>query len=231
MSTLLVLGSKPEPALPSRSEYQDVACANGSGYSAACHGLAEPRFTVLTASLASGSATGRQSLRALAGLHTGTVYFVPPRPLNLVARVHPRRIAKRRAMKPEVLRRLLAETGFGYDQFVVRDYAWYVGRARELCDDESTQTRLARKRPSTGLLALVVGMAEGGYDRFVLSGFSFELTHSYGRNPKIEGRGTATSGHEETDVTFLRSLAKRHDLVTTERVVSERTGIPLLPPG
>ena len=31
MTTLLILGSKPDPALPPRSAYQDVACANASG--------------------------------------------------------------------------------------------------------------------------------------------------------------------------------------------------------
>ena len=91
--------------------------------------------------------------------------------------------------------------------------------------------RLARKRPSTGLLALVVGMAMGGYDRYILSGFSFELTHAYGLNPKSRERGTRVSKHEGSDVAFLRALAKHHELYTTEPVVNERAGVPLLEDG
>ena len=45
MNTLLILGSKPEPELPPVASYNAVACANGSGYSAARYGLLDPVYT------------------------------------------------------------------------------------------------------------------------------------------------------------------------------------------
>ena len=40
--TILVLGSKPEPALPPPGSYAALACANASGFSARAHGLPPP---------------------------------------------------------------------------------------------------------------------------------------------------------------------------------------------
>jgi hypothetical protein len=54
MTTLLVLGSKPEPILPESAAYNEVACANASGRSACRHGLPIPRFTVVSAIVTSG---------------------------------------------------------------------------------------------------------------------------------------------------------------------------------
>ena len=39
MKTLVILGSKPLPVLPARGDFDDLACANASGYSAASLGL------------------------------------------------------------------------------------------------------------------------------------------------------------------------------------------------
>ena len=66
------------------------------------------------------------------------------------------------------------------------------------------------------------------YDRFVLSGFSFELTHAYGDNPEIGERGTAVSRHASTDIRILRCLAAATGrLWTTESTVHESCGLPL----
>src|SRR5690606_35619523 len=70
MTTLLVLGSKPDPALPPRSDVDAVACANASGRSAADLGLPSPVLTAMSAVLTSGQPSGRHSLRALRGLRT-----------------------------------------------------------------------------------------------------------------------------------------------------------------
>ena len=99
-----------------------------------------------------------------------------------------------------------------------------------LCDSDPMIAQLMRqKRPSTGVLALAVGSASRRYDRYILSGFSFELSHAYADNPQIEERGTLVSKHIETDVAVLRYLAQKNDnLFTTERVVSETVGLPLI---
>ena len=51
MTTLLILGAKPDPVLPPASAWDDLACANASGFSAAQRGLPDPVFTVITAML------------------------------------------------------------------------------------------------------------------------------------------------------------------------------------
>jgi hypothetical protein len=85
------------------------------------------------------------------------------------------------------------------------------------------------KQPSSGMLALALGMAEHAYDRFILSGFSFEITHAYADNPLIAERGSTASQHADTDIALLRHLSKKFgNIYTTEPVVSERTGVPLL---
>ena len=76
MNTLLILGSKPKPALPPPASYQEVACANGSGYSAALYGLPRPAFTVMTPILASGSEAGAQTLQgADRSFHRHRIFF------------------------------------------------------------------------------------------------------------------------------------------------------------
>ncbi|MCK6461485.1 MAG: hypothetical protein L6Q95_16515, partial [Planctomycetes bacterium] len=77
MATLLVLGSKPDPALPARSAIDAVACANASGRSAADLGLPVPVLTAISAILTSGQPSARHSLRALGGLRTGTLHLLP----------------------------------------------------------------------------------------------------------------------------------------------------------
>ena len=78
MSTLLILGSKPEPVLPPRDGFDALACANASGRSAAGHELPTPLFTVISAIVTSGKqAPNRLALEALVGLRTQTLYFYP----------------------------------------------------------------------------------------------------------------------------------------------------------
>ena len=48
-------------------------------------------------------------------------------------------------------------------------------------------------------------------------------------NPEIAERGTRASRHAPTDITVMRSLARcRSDLVTSEPVVAEAVGLPLV---
>lgn len=231
MTTLLVLGSKPDPVLPPSSSIDDVACANASGASAARLGLPHPRLTVMSAILTSGKqAPNRLALEALRGLRTGTLYFYP-RPGRTGGAL--RRVTGRlRNWRTSAIyfRWRLRQLGFRFDRFWARTLDDYHGLIERLCDhDEGIARLIAEKQPSTGLMALVVGMETGAYDRYVMSGFSFEITHAYAQNPLIDERGTTVSKHADTDIALLHLLSKKYGTVyTTEPTVSERAGIPLL---
>lgn len=237
MKTLVILGSKPEPVLPAASDFDDVACANASGHSAARLGLPTPVFTVMTSVLASGIASGQQSLQALRGLETRKLYFLRrrTRESNVLKRalfyLKTLQGKSRLRMRPRYLRRMLRALPYGFSEFEALHEAEYDDLVRQLCsDDAAVLSRIERKRPSTGIVALALGLARYRYDRYVISGFSFELTHAYGHNPEIDERGTAVSAHADTDVVVVRHLARKFDnLYTTEPVVHERTGLRLLP--
>ena len=229
MKSLLVLGSKPDPALPPPGSYDAVACANGSGYSAARHRLGTPRFTLMSAVLPA-LASGRQSLSVLTGLHTQTLYFFPRPAAKGPAWKRLARTAKELRMRPFYLKRVLRSLSYGYDRWVGMSNEEYRQLVVTLCGgDEKIQAQIMRKQPSTGLMALVVGLTREGFEQAILSGFSFELTHAYGQNPEILERGTATSRHTDTDIMLIRHLDERYGSVrTTEPAVHRRTGIPLL---
>jgi hypothetical protein len=71
MPTLLILGSKPDPALPPAASFDAVACANASGYSADRHGLPVPALTAISAVLT--RASGPASRAWSSGLHRGAL--------------------------------------------------------------------------------------------------------------------------------------------------------------
>ncbi|MGF1640383.1 MAG: hypothetical protein ACFCUO_05490 [Rhodospirillales bacterium] len=231
MATLLVLGSKPNPALPPRSAYDDVACANASGRSARDRGLPTPAFTVMSSILTSGHQEANTlALRALAGLRTGTVYLYPrPRHRGNAIRKawHDLKLIK---TKPFYFERKLKSLEYRFDEFVAKPLEFYVDRVKALCDyDVEIADLIKRKLPSTGLIAIALGVGERGYERVIVSGFSFEITHAYAINPLIETQGTTGSKHAETDVAVLRYLSRKYGTVyTTETVVGERCGVPLL---
>jgi hypothetical protein len=229
VSTLLVLGSAPNPSLPPDGEWQKLACANASGYSAAAHKLVDPTFTVMTAILASGAEDGEQSLRALAGLRTRAIYYVP-RP------IHGKRLGKRWAqrmrqfrMRKSVLAQRLLDAGYSYDRLVDPGWRYYRELVSDLCDrDEAIEGHLRQKGASMGTLAIAIGM-NMGYERLVVAGFSFEVTRPYGENPLAKQRGTVTSKHAETDIAVIGYLAKKFgNIFTSETGVHERAGLPLL---
>lgn len=230
MSTLLILGSKPDPVVPPRSSYDHLACANASGRSAARHGLPDPTFTVMSAILTSGkSAPNRIALQALAGLRTETLYFYP-RP------AHPGDVLRRAVhhlksirMKPFYFKWKVRAAGYHFDRYIGRSLEAYNELVLGLCaGDQGIAAQIAQKQPSTGLLALCLGLAEGRWRRFILSGFSFEITHDYAQNPLIDERGTSRSKHAETDVALLRHLVNGHGNIYTTEPVVHRIGVPLL---
>jgi hypothetical protein len=231
MATLLILGSKPEPVLPRRGSFDALACANASGRSAARLDLPDPCFTVMTAALTSGHKPANDlALEALRGLRTGKLYLYPRPaargflPLRLVRELRAIRV------KPWYFQRKLRSLGYRFDELIIRPRAFYHDLVLRLCGDEQAiAAQIARKQPSTGMIALSIGLADGRFDRLVMSGFSFEITHAYARNPLIDRLGTTRSKHAETDIAVLRCLAGRHrNIYTTEPTVHERAGVPLL---
>jgi len=237
VNTLLVLGSKPDPALPPAASYDAVACANGSGYSAVRYGLQDPVYTVVTSLIASGIESGKQSLKALEGLNTGTLYFLRRRERRstrlgrLIHNLQNYRKKRFYRIQPFYLKRILRSLHYEYKQFVALRPVQYDSLVEELCErDPEILAQLAKKRPSTGLITLVLGIDQQAYQRFILSGFSFELTHPYARNPEISERGTEVSEHATTDIMVIRYLSRRlGNIFTTESTVHERAGVPLLP--
>lgn len=238
MPSLLVLGSKPDPALPPLSEVDAVACANASGWSARAAGLAIPRFTVISAVL--GAGTGREesgkrqanriALEKLSGLSSEEVWYLPrppaegPLPRRLI------REAKRWRMSAWHLRRALRRAGYDFGRFRAPPYSHYTEMLRhETGNDPEAAAAIAAKQPSTGVFATLLGLADPAWERVVLAGISFELTHAYAENPAIAALGTTRSKHAETDIAVLRALGRTHPgrLVTSEPVVAEHCDLPL----
>ena len=231
MTTLLILGSKPAPALPAAGSFDALACANASGRSAASLGLPDPDFTVVSTVLTSGhKAANDLALEALRGLRTGRLYLYP-RPTSqgfLLKRLL--REFRTIRVKPWYMRRALRARGYRFEELISPPRAFYRDLVLRLCGhDPAIATQIGRKQPSTGMVALALGLAEERFDRIVMSGFSFEITHAYAHNPLIDQLGTTRSKHADTDVMILRCLAERHrNIYTTEPIVRERAGVPLL---
>ena len=232
MRTLLILGSKPAPILPPGSAFEALACANASGRSAASLGLPDPVFTVMTSVLTSGHKPANDlALQALRGLSTGKLYLYPrPTARGFLLNRLLREIRSFK-VKPWYIRRTLRRIGYRFDELISPPREFYHDLVLGLCGhDPVIRTQIEQKQPSTGMIALAIGLGDRAFDRVVLSGFSFEITHAYAHNPLIDQLGTTRSKHADTDISILRCLAGRHaNLYTTEPAVHERAGVPLLP--
>jgi hypothetical protein len=231
MRPLLVLGSKPDPVLPPRDGFEALACANASGRSALSHGLPQPLFTVISAIVTSGKqAPNRLALEALAGLGTGTLYFYPrPARGNGMLERGLHGLRSFRTSTPYFRSRLRA-LPYRFERFEHPGLERYHAMLAELCDHEPELVAQMRvKQPSSGMLALAIGIAWHDFEGYILSGFSFEITHAYAANPLIAERGSAGSKHADTDIALLRHLSKKfQNIYTTEPAVNQRAGVPLL---
>ncbi len=229
MASLLVLGSKPDPVLPPSGAFDAVACANASGYSAALYGLPAPQLTVMTALLTDGSAAGKVRLKTLAGLSTDALVYYP-RPVrgrNAFARALRR--CRNWKLTPFMLRRALKAAGYSYNRFVYHPNSYYQELLLRLTGGSpALEAQLTKKQVSSGVLALAVGIEDGRFERFLVSGFSFELTQSFVEDPNIALRGTDRSKHRDSDVAVLQALAARYPVLTTEPIVEKSTGLPIL---
>ena len=141
MATLLILGAKPDPVLPPTSAWDDLACANASGFSAAKLGLPDPVFTAITAMLTVGAESGRQSMQAMRGLHTGTLYFLYStsqktslrqfRPVKFL-RALPRAVR----VTPTYFQWAMGRAGYRWDHFIAAEVDSYVSTSRNWCQTE-----------------------------------------------------------------------------------------------
>jgi hypothetical protein len=174
-------------------------------------------------------------MQAMHGLHTGTLYFLYSTSQKTSLRqAHPvkflRALPRALRVTPAYFRWAMSRAGYRWDHFVAAEVDSYVSATRNWCPaEEKLFAQAASKRPSTGLVALLIGLSLNRYDRFILSGFSFELTHAYAQHPGIHQRGTRESRHLPTDIRFLQCLsASLGNLFTTEPIVNELAGVPLL---
>lgn len=229
MATLLVLGSKPAPALPPPAAIDAVACANASGFSAREAGLPTPELTVMTALLTSGKAADDHSLAALRGLATRRLYIYP-RPRHAAVRGGWLARLKDWRMSPWWMRRRLRALDYRWDEAILHPAAWYHELALDLAGHApDAVAAMAGKQPSTGLIAVALALAERRFDRVVMAGFDFTLTHAYGDNPRIAERGVAASKHADTDRALLAAwVARGLPLLTSEPAVHAKAGVPLL---
>lgn len=134
-------------------------------------------------------------------------------------------------MQPFFLRKALRSISYRHETMVALRPREYDTLVERVCDrDAAVLSQLRRKPPSTGIIALALAIERQEYQRYILSGFSFELTHSYASNPVIEKRGTVASSHARTDVMVIDYLAtKLGNIFTTEPIVHEQAGVPFLP--
>jgi hypothetical protein len=132
-------------------------------------------------------------------------------------------------MNPRYVRWKLRRIGYEFAEFESPSPEFFSSTFETLCEDDPEVIHLMRsKQPSTGLATLALGIIAGGYSRFVVAGFSFEITHDYAHNPLIDNRGPI-SAHAETDRAILRHLSRRLGTIfTTEPAVHEATGVPYL---
>lgn len=229
MADLLLLGSKPDPVLPPPGAWQDLACANASGRSARELGLPDPVFTVISAIITSRKKPANDlAVANLAGLRTRHLYFLPrPRAGATAFRrfLFPLKMWR---CQPWFFRRRLAAVGYRWDRFCDPGYDWYVERLHALSgDDPVVRAAIADKQPSTGAFALGVALSLGQWDRIILAGFSFELTHAYAHNPSIDEQGSTRSKHAQTDTLVIEALARQSGRVfTTEPAVAEAATVP-----
>jgi hypothetical protein len=231
MATLMILGSKPEPALPPRASVDAIGCVNASGYTAARVGLPDPTFTVMTAALTSGRQPSHHfALEALRGLRTGALYMIPRPGLQGFSARRLKHELRNLRVRPWYFRWKLRAIGYRFETFASRSRAYCHGVLMHLCGDEpAVSEQVARQRPSTGILAVAIGLADPRFTRLVVGGFSFETTHAYTHDRGMVRKGRIRSRHTDTDVLVLRHLCARHpNLYTTEPHVHECAGVPYL---
>ena len=229
MRRILVLGSKPDPSLPSDRTFDAVFCANASPFSAAQLDLPAPDLTVMTALLTDGSKAGQKRIEALSGLHTNRLLYYPRPDKSRSMFDRGWRAIKHWRMTPWMLKHALKQVDFTFQEFVYQPVEHYQDLIVRLCHNgEEIQAQLQSKAASSGLVAIALALAEPNVEEVIVSGFSFELTQAFGIDPNIDLRKTATSKHRDTDVTILSEFVRHHPIRTSELGVNQATKMPLI---
>ncbi len=211
-NTLLILGGKPKPSIPPYKEYNDVACANASVYSASKYNIGVPVFTVLSSYFTAGDdGMSRKGMSKIEGLKSKKVFFLTVR--NTEKSIL-KKMAKRIYMykNSELYARYnLWRHNFDYDVFRSRSRKWY----REVINKcGEIDIKPSDKGPSSGIISLAIGVESEKYDRYILSGFSFEHKKEYGGEEKY-------NPHKSYDVRFIKNISCYEKVLTTEEKVNE----------
>jgi hypothetical protein len=197
------------------------------------HGLPDPTITVMSTILTSGHKPANDlALEALRGLRTDMLYLYPRPPSRGPWLRRVVREIEQINVRPWYFRRRLRQIGYQFRHSIAWPQQAHHELVMGLCEhDPEMAALIEHKQPSTGIIALALGLADDRYDRFVMSGFSFEVTHAYAHNPSIDELGTTRSKHADTDIAVLRRLSDRFgNVVTTEAAVHRLAGIPLMDP-
>ncbi len=226
MKTLLVLGSKPNPELPPPDQYDDVACANGSVYSAYKYGLSKPKYTVLSSYVTSGrNEITDETYHAICGLGSEILFFLPSvtkRDSNRLFRYL--RYVKTFKRQPLYCKVKLWAGSFNYEEFIFRPQERYISGIEQICNySKKVIDRMKLKLPSTGVIALSTGIRNFDYGSFILSGFSLDVSKEY-----MEEVKQSESKHKNVDISVLDILSKKYEIKTTEKELLKKTSLELI---
>lgn len=228
MSTLLLLGSKPNPVIPSKGSYDAVACANASGYSAKNYDLKSPVFTVIAASsLMSSNESAKKARKNLRGLSTNQVFIYPSKQeFNFLRLLRKLYRANLKSSYLEIKRHklftylILKTLGYKFKHYS------YMSRQKYQSLFDIAPLKLNEYNPSTGIVALMIGVKQFKFDTIIISGFSFETNHIYDEKVDVI---PVYNRHFEFDSLTIKSLySKGVKIITTEKTVSEICDIPLI---
>jgi hypothetical protein len=124
----------------------------------------------------------------------------------------------------------LKRVAFRYGEFVYHDAEFYTKLALTLASSDDTLIRqMQAKSPSTGMISLLIGLADGRFDRFVMAGFSLERTQAFaaGSDQLLDGKGP--SPHARTDLLLLHRLKESHaNIITTEPLLAKLASLPIM---
>ena len=149
------------------------------------------------------------ALEAFGGLQIKRLFYYPRSLRGSTILGDGLRYLRTDKMRSGHFRRRLNSLPLAHDEFVVPGLAYDHALIRRLCADDDTISRLIEaEQLSTGVMAIALGIAAGAYRSIIVSGFSFEITYAYARNPQIEEMGITNSQHAEIDIAVLSHLAR-----------------------
>ncbi|WP_110667979.1 hypothetical protein [Salinicola halophilus] len=201
----LILGSAPEPVMPSPRRYSRCVCINGSPWVAARHGLV-PDLTVIAGyTTRVEREVSSQSLERLRGLRTSRLLFVTA------------------GNEFEAGSAVLRERGFESGSSYAADPLMRAAILEDTLRGSDSGLGKRDDRVSNGLFAVVLALWLGAR-KVTLAGFSLAGGHSYigEETPRF---------HVDGDVACLKLLAHRYGsrVTTTNPTLAAEIGLQLEP--